>query len=196
MNAAPRGTPSPAPAKLDPPAPARLLELLRRMAALAGAVLRKVRFSLLLAILSAVWLTFYLQGFLHLEWGGIAVLLGLLSLPALLLGYGYVVLQGVVELPEMAGQIGGALNDAASPLWARLRGIESAPTPPRRGRLRQLLRMAGLLLELSRIGALPEAARGTLVLANPLFILLLAGAYVSSLILFLLALATVMVYIL
>jgi hypothetical protein len=175
---------------------ARLLDLLGRMAGLAAALLRKVRFALLLALLSAVWLTFYLQHLLGLEWVVLAVVLGVLGMPALVLAYGYVVLQGVMELPEMTQQIGVALQDAASPLWGRLRGMAPPGEGERKGgALRRLWRMAGILLELSRLGALPEAARTALAIANPLFITLLAVAYGTTLILALLAAITGMVYI-
>jgi len=176
-----------------PDADGRLLGLLGRLAGVAAAVLGQVRLFLLLALLSAVWLTYWLQQALGLEWIGLLIALGLLGLPALLLAYAYVVLQEVVELPAMMHEIGGALKEVASPLWDKPKGLTSEGEA-KRGGLWQLLRAAGILLELSRLGALPEAARAALALANPFFIALLGSAYAAALLLALAAAITGMLH--
>jgi len=175
---------------------ARLLAVLERLARIAEAVLRKVRFLLLLATLSAVWLTYFLQQLFGFEWIGLAVTATLFGVPALILLYGYIALLDVVELPTMVKEIGGAMKDAASPLLKRLNGTsdQTEQEAPPRGKLRQLLRAGGILLELSRIGALPEATRAALAVTNPLFITLLGVAYVAAILLALLASVTALIH--
>lgn len=164
----------PAPATLGDAGRRQLQGLLTQLAGVANRLKPTARLLTGIATLSALWLAFQLQA-----WTGASLLvaglvLAVLALPALLVGWLWWLLVDIAELPGIAARLlgGDAPDPAATP-----------GTGPRPG-VGEAFRLGGSLRQAARLAWEFESLRGVivgaLVLANPVFLVLLGLALAAT----------------
>lgn len=158
------------PASATPENRQRLLALLDRVAAIAGRAKPFFRRATLLCALCALWLAWSLQQAAATSTLATLVVVGVLLLPALVLGWLWSLLADLGQLPEQAQRAMGGVQRMVGREPERVDGAAVAGVFRLRGSLREAAQLAWDL----------EGVRGVivgvLVLTNPLFLLLIAAA--------------------
>lgn len=157
----------------------QLLAMLDRIAAVADRLRPVARGLTLVATLSALWLAHLLQQWTGLSWTIAGIALFILALPALICGWLWWLLADVCELPGIAERTLGILRPATV-----------AATPDNTG-IGETFRLGGSLKQAANLAWEFDNLRGVmvgvLVLANPLFLVVLGVAMVLAVLLALLS---------
>lgn len=176
----------------------KLLKVVETGVRLANRNIDYVRTLAVLGIAASLWLGYYTGQLLSLSLPATLAICTVLLLPALLLGKLFFALREVQELPArldhfLAG-FKSSLEEYHQKARARLRTSE-----PKR-RLADLLSFGRDLREILRLarntGGLAEAIGGAMVLGNPVFLVFVLVASGATALLILIAVVTLLVFIL
>ncbi|HEU0199286.1 MAG TPA: hypothetical protein VFR86_02520 [Burkholderiaceae bacterium] len=177
----------------------RLVRIAQAAETVALRSVSKVRTMFLIGLLASVWLTYFVQRALDAgPWTALLVFV-VLALPPLLLFKLYRALHEIVGLPQRLRETIAQVKGKTAEFQQRFRAQAPAPGEVR-GRFSDLLRLGRTALEVKSFGDEAQdilAVFGSaLAVANPLFLVVMAGATAVTLVLLLAALGTGLVYLL
>lgn len=157
----------------------QLLSLLDRIATVAARLRPLARGLTLVATLSALWLAFQIQLWTGASWTVAGIGLLVLGLPALVCGWLWWLLADICDLPGIAERTLGILRPTATP---------GAPVPTGIG---ETFRLGGSLKQAAKLAWEFDSLRGVivgvLILANPIFLIVLGIAMAGAVLLALLS---------
>ncbi len=189
---------------LDARALEAIAEKIFRIAQAAEAValrtVKKVQILCLVGILSAAWLTYYcVQYFQPTLLTGLSIFL-VLAVPSALLGISYGKLRNTIGLPQrLLGNL-ERIKGKTTELQHRLKTAGQANPAIRKGRFSELWQLSKVMLEVKSLGgeasAMASVLGEVLILANPLFAVVMGAAGAIVLLLLLAALGTGLIYVL
>jgi hypothetical protein len=160
----------------------KLSVFFNRLAALAEQSIKKVRFMLIINILSAIWLAFYFIQLFHLSIYSAMPVLVILGLPGLLVAKLYLTLKDVMDLPDQIQQIMASMKGKAILLKSEtINHLSEAPenkpeSKQKRSKLKDLFSMSKTLLDIKQLigdtAGMSSGFGSALMLASPIFIVL------------------------
>jgi len=189
----------PQPSNATSTAASRLVSVVRLVASIARRSRGLVGFLALLGLASASWLVFYCFKTFQLSWIGLAVTGSLLALPGLLLAYVYWILLELLDLPDRLDGYLKTLRGRGDALKLKLTQQSGQAQPsdqPARsfglwGLGKALVEMQSLAANFQDIAFLWG---NVLVISNPVFVLMIAIAAGTAILLGLGAGITALVY--
>lgn len=178
----------------------KLIGFFRKFADIAEKGISKVRFLLLLSLLSALWLAYYLTQLFDFSLGMTLTVLLLLGLPAFLLAKFYLTLQEVVELPEQMEQIGGGMTETGFQIKESVaQRLNAFKEGKKRAKLTDIFAMGRALIDIKgmfdEVSGIPGAIGSAVLLASPLFMIAMVLATVVTGVMVLLSLMTSVIYV-
>lgn len=157
----------------------KLVAFCKKYAAIAEQSIQKVRFMLLINILCVCWLAFYVMQLFHLSIISTVMIFLILGIPALLLLKLYLTLNDVIELPDQIQKIIEIIKGKSITLKSEIMDQlpDSNDLKQNRSKLKNLFSMSKSLLEIKQMigdaAGISGAFASALLLASPLFVILI-----------------------
>jgi hypothetical protein len=178
----------------------RLVGIAQAAEVVALGSVRKVRTMFLIGIAAAAWLTYYAQRTFDFTLLSTVLVFVIVALPPLLLFNFYRALREIVGLPQRLRATIDDIKGKTAEYQQRFQAHAQARAESRKAKFSDLVRLGKTLLEVKNFGAeatdIIAVFGSALAVANPLFLLVMAGATAVTVVLLLLALATGLVHLL
>lgn len=184
--------------RLDPKTLDAVAEKAFHIARIAEAValrnVKKIQTLFLIGILVAVWLTYYIARSFELTPVSALWILVVFALPPLVLGKLYGMLRKTIGLPQRLLQAMEKLKGRTAEFEQRLKSRASPQPTDQKAKLSELWRLGKVLLEVRSLGGeareIASVLGEALILANPVFMVVLVISAAVTLSLLIVAIAT------
>jgi hypothetical protein len=178
----------------------KALHIARTAEAVAVRSVKKVQLLFFTSIVSAIWLTYYVAHTFELTLASAFWVLLVFALPPLLLGKLYGTLRRTIGLPQRLCERIDKLKGKTTELGSKLKTSVSSEPAHKAAKLSELWRQGKVLLEVKSLGGeaqeIVTVLGEALVLANPVFAVLLLVSTAVTLSLLLIAIGTWLVHVL
>ena len=178
----------------------KALAIARTAEAVALRSVKKVQLLFVIGIVSAIWLAYYVAHSFDLTLVSALWVLLAFALPPLVLGKLYGTLRRTIGLPQRLRERIESIRGKTAELGSRLKTLPSAEPAGKAAKFSQLWRQGKVLLEVKSLGGEAQEVASVLgealVLANPVFAVLLLVSSAVTLSLLLVAIGTWLVHVL